>query len=262
VKVYPVFKYIKYKLFSSHKRGHGIHSPFVFNLVLKVFRNKINQELVLPIEKIRRKMISDHRKIMVTDFGAGSDSGKSNLRTVSDIARYSSVPKKYGELLAGFSREFGGNTIIEFGTSLGISTMYLASANPFATVYSMEGCPAISEIARENFNETGLKNIKLLTGNFEEVLPEIKKGRMKPGLIFIDGNHRKEPLLRYFSEMVNISDENTVIVIDDIYYSREMGEAWNAIKRHERVSFTIDLFRMGIVFFKVGMSRFDYIIRY
>ena len=174
MKVYSVLKFLKYILFSSHKRGHGIHSPFVFNLVLKVFRNKINPELVLTVEKIRREMISDHRIIEVTDFGAGSERDKRDFKKVSDIAKYSSVPKKYGKLIAGLSSEFGENSIIEFGTSLGISTMYLAIAKPVATVYTMEGCPAISEIARENFNKTGLKNIKLLTGNFEEVLSSIK----------------------------------------------------------------------------------------
>jgi predicted O-methyltransferase YrrM len=126
----------------------------------------------------------------------------------------------------------------------------------------MEGSPAIAEIARENFKEAGLKNIRMLTGSFAEVLQEIENGTVKPGLVFIDGNHRKEPLLEYFNRMVNISDENTVIVVDDIYYSREMGEAWNEIKKNKRVSFTLDIYRMGIVFFRSGMTHHDYIIRY
>jgi predicted O-methyltransferase YrrM len=262
VKVYSVMKFLKYFLFSSHKRGHGIHSPFVFNLVLKVFRNKISSDIVCTIETIRKKLISDSKIIEVKDFGAGAGLEKGNFRRVSEIARYSPVPEKYGMLLARLSSEFGKTTIIEFGTSFGISTMYMAAVNPEAIIYTMEGCPAISEIAGNNFMEAGLKNIKLLTGSFEEVLTEVEDAKIKPGLVFIDGNHRKDPTLEYFHRMVELSDGNTVIVIDDINYSPEMGEVWDEIKKNEKVSFTIDIFRMGIVFFREGMTRFDYIVRY
>jgi predicted O-methyltransferase YrrM len=262
VKVYSAAKFLKYVLFSSNKKGHGIHSPFVFNLMLKVFRNKISSDIVCKIETIRKKLISDNRIIEVTDFGVGSETKKRKLRRVSEIARYSSVPKRYGKLLAGLSKEFGKPSIIEFGTSLGISTMYMASANPETTVYTMEGSPAISEVAKDNFAKAGLKNIKLLTGSFEKLLPEIEVEKIRPGLVFIDGNHRKRPTVEYFNRMVELSDKNTVIVVDDINYSPEMGEAWKEIKMNEKVSFTVDIFRMGIVFFREGMTRFDYIIRY
>ncbi len=86
---------------------------------------------------------------------------------------------------------------------------------------------------------------------------------IKPGLVFIDGNHRKEPVLKYFNQIAEISDNKTVIIIDDIYYSKEMEEAWNEIKQlHEKVSVTIDIFRMGIVFFREGINHNNYIIRY
>jgi predicted O-methyltransferase YrrM len=262
VKLYSALKYLKYIFHSSHKRGHGIHSPFVFNLVLKIFRNKISSDVVCKIETIRKRLISDHRVIVVKDYGSGSVMRKNNLRRVSEIARYSSVPEKYGKLLAGLSTEFGSNSIVEFGTSFGISTMYMAASNPHAIVYTMEGSPAISEISGMNFKEAGLNNIKLMTGSFEKVLPEIEAENICPGLVFIDGNHRRKATVEYFNRMAELSDNNTVIVIDDINYSPAMDDAWQEIKQHERVSFTIDIFRMGIVFFREGMTRFDYIIRY
>jgi len=262
VSVYSIIQYLKYILFSSHKRGHGIHSPFVFNLIIKVFRNKISPDIVFKVEMIRKKLNSDKRYISVTDFGTGSEVRENKLVKVSEIAKKSSVPKRYCKLLAGLSEEFGRPSIIEFGTSFGISTMYLAAANKETTVYTMEGCPVISEIARDNFKEAGLNNIKLFSGSFEQLLPEIENTKIKPGLVFIDGNHRKQPTIEYFNWIADLSDENTVIVLDDIYYSPEMGEAWNEIKQNKRVSTTIDIFRMGIVFFREGMTRFDYNIRY
>jgi predicted O-methyltransferase YrrM len=262
MKIYTISKYLEYILFSSHKKGHGIHSPFVFNLITKVFRNKINTEVVFNIEKIRQIMISDHRKIRVTDYGSGSERIKSNLRQVSEIAKYSAVPRKYGILLAGLSEEFGKSDIIEMGTSLGISTMYLAAASPDVIVHTIEGCQETSEIARSNFDRSGLKNIRMYNGKFDNILPEIENQKIRPGLVFIDGDHRKEPVLDYFYTIAGMSGNQSVIVLDDIHSLTEMGEAWEEIKKFKKVTLTVDIFRMGLVFFREGMTRSDYIIRY
>lgn len=255
-------KYLKYILISRHKRGHGIHSPFVFDLVSRLFRNKFEPDIVSHIEKVRKRLISDPRSIIVNDLGAGSEKSKTQVRKVSDIARYSPVTKKYGVLLSNLAAMFGKPVILEFGTSFGISTMYMAVASPDAMVYTIEGCPATAEIARQCFIETGISNIKTFIGSFDEILPEISNSGIKPGLVFIDGNHRKKPVLNYFGRIAEISDNNTVIVIDDIYYSKEMEEAWTEIKKNEKVSVSIDLFRMGIIFFREGMNHNNYIIRY
>jgi predicted O-methyltransferase YrrM len=255
-------KYLKYIILSKHNKGFGIHSPFVFDLVSRVFRNKIDPHIVCSIEKVRNKLKNDRRSIIVKDLGTGSEKLKSNKRRVSDIARNSPVPKKYGILLANMAAEFGNPLIVEFGTSVGISTMYMASVCPDTTVNTIEGCPAISEIAMQNFREAGLKNVTVFTGSFDEVWSEAVSSSVNPGLVFIDGDHRKEPILKYFKKLSEIADNETVIIIDDIYYSKEMGEAWNEIKHSEKVTLTIDIFRMGIVFFRSGINSNNYIIRY
>jgi len=164
---YGALKLINYLLFSRHGKGHGIHSPFVFNLISDVFRNKIDPAIVLTIENIRKKNLSDKRTIDVLDLGAGSSRMKTNTRRVSEIARYSSVPPKYGILLSNMAAEFGKPVVVEFGTSIGISTMYLAAGCPETLVYTMEGCPETAGIAQKNFSEAGLSNIKLLQGSFD-----------------------------------------------------------------------------------------------
>lgn len=255
-------RYLKYLLTSGHGRGHGIHSPFVFDLVTKVFRNKIDPSVVLKIENIRKKNLSGSRIITVKDLGAGSAKMKNSSRKVSDIVRYSSVPRKYGILLYNMAGRFGKPEIIELGTSAGISTMYLAAACPGSLVYTVEGSPETAEAARENFAEAGAENIRLLTASFDDVLPELAGKGISPGLVFIDGNHRKEPTLRYFNMIAVMSGTETVVIIDDIHSGGGMEEAWSEIKDHERVSVTADIFRMGIVFFREGIGRGHYIIRY
>ena len=255
-------KYINYLLFSRHSHGHGIHSPFVFELVSGVFRNKIEPDIVLLIENIRKRYTSDKTIIQVNDLGSGSVITRKGTGRVCDIAKYSSVPVRYGILLSNLASVYGMPSVIEYGTAIGISTMYLASGRRDSVIYTMEGCLSLSSVAAENFRQAGFENITQMAGHFDESTKELKDKGVKPGLVFIDGNHRKEPLLKYFSEMADISDTNTVIVIDDIHLSREMEEAWDTIKQFDNVSFTIDLFRMGLVFFRKGISRFHYVIRY
>jgi predicted O-methyltransferase YrrM len=260
--LFRVAKYLKYIFVSLNRKGYGIHSPFVFDIVNRVFRNKIDPAVVFSIEKVRERLIRDRRIIDVKDLGAGSDNNGTYLKKVSDIVRSSAVPEKYGILLANMAAEFGGQLVVEFGTSFGISTMYLAVSCIDTSVFSMEGCPVKAEIANENFKEAGLKNIRLKVGSFEDIIPDIINLGIKPGLVFIDGNHRKKAVLDYFEKMAEISDNNTVIIIDDIYYSREMAEAWNEIKQYGKVSLTIDIFRMGFAFFRKGIGRINYVVRY
>ncbi|HOF21039.1 MAG TPA: class I SAM-dependent methyltransferase [Bacteroidales bacterium] len=255
-------KYLKYILFSRHRKGFGIHSPFVFDLVSRVFRNKTDPGIVLLVENIRKRQISDKTRIEVLDLGSGSLALKGSLKRVCDITKYSAVPPAYGKLLYRMAQEFGGPGIVEFGTSTGISTMYLAAASPDAQVITLEGCPALSALAARNFSSIGLANIVQIKGDFDDSLRELRKRSVQPGLVFIDGNHRREATVRYFREMADMSGDETVIIVDDIHLSAEMEEAWKEILNSGNVSVSIDIFRMGMVFFRKGMSRFDYVIRY
>ena len=259
---FSTIRYVNYLIFSRHWRGHGIHAPFAYSLVSETFRNKTAPEIVCCIEKIRAKLLADSRSITVNDLGSGSVKMKSSLRKVSDITRYSAVPRKYGVLLSSMAGAFGEPVILEFGTSLGISTMYMAASCPQATVITMEGCRETSRMAAENFREAGLDNIRIINGSFDDILPSLESENVTPGLVFIDGNHSKEPVMRYFNQVADMSGQGTVVMIDDINSSKGMAEAWSEIRNHRDVTLSVDIFRMGIVFFRKGLNRSSYVVRY
>ena len=254
--------YLWYKLFAGHRKGHGIHSPFVFHLISEVFRNKTTSGFVLDLENARKSMHSRRQVLRVTDLGSGSRYMKGNLRPISEIAKHSAVPPKYGKLLYSLASEFGGRDIIELGTSLGMSTMYLSRGSSSSTVHTVEGCSETASIASAYFIQAGLTNIVQYTSGFDEAISEFHEKQIKPGLVFIDGDHRKESVLRYFRALSEMGNDKTVIVIDDIHSSKEMGEAWELIMKDLSVSLTIDIFRMGLVFFREGLTPSNYIIRY
>ena len=257
-KVSFLIKYFKYLL--SAKTPHGIHSPFVFELVNKVINKKGSYYAYEKIEKLRRKLLVSSKEIEVTDFGTG----KSGKRTINEIAERSLKSKKYGQLLFRLVNHFKPTTILELGTSLGISTSYLACANPNAKVITIEGCPNISNEAKNNFESLGLKNIETVVGNFDIILSAVlcRLPTADCQLVFFDGNHKKIPTLNYFSQCLEYAHNDSIFVFDDIHWSDEMEEAWEEIKSNPLVTVTIDLFFLGLVFFRKEQAKENFIVRF
>ena len=224
-----------------------MHSPFVFEFITKVINDTTRYPDYELIEAWRQKLLADNNSIQVTDLGAG---GKDGSRRISTIARLSLKPKKYAQLLYRIARFYRPVSIIELGTSLGITTAYLSKASVPSPVITIEGDGRIASIAQQTFVELGLNNVELLTGNFENRLPDALAKLPFPGLVFIDGNHRKEPTLNYFNLLMHHVKNDSILIFDDIHWSKEMELAWEEIKKDERVLATIDLFFIGIVLFR------------
>ncbi|MBL7700758.1 MAG: class I SAM-dependent methyltransferase [Ferruginibacter sp.] len=248
-------KYLRYYLTASNGKGHGIHSPFIFDFVQHVLIDKCDYPVYQSIEKIRKQLLNNSTVIEVEDFGAGSSVIKTNQRAVSAIAASSLKPKKYAQLLYRMVQYYKPQTIVELGTSFGITTSYLASANDTSKVFTCEGSAAIAAIARRNFQTLQLKNIQLTEGDFAKTLSPLLSSLDKIDFAFIDGNHRKEPTIEYFNQLLNHVTPQTILVFDDIHWSAGMEEAWAAIKGHPAVTLTIDLFFISIVFFNPDFNH-------
>ncbi len=243
-------KYIRYYLTASNGKGHGIHSPFVYEFITHVLNDDTEYEAYQQVEALRKGMLSDKDIIHVEDFGAGSVSGKTRQRTIASIARHAAKPEKWAQLLYRIVNYYQPETILELGTSLGISTAYMAKANPHAYVITAEGSNAIAQEAIRNFNELHIPSVELVEGNFDDTLPSILRTMQVVDMAFIDGNHRREPTLRYFAQIMAHTHNFSVIILDDIHWSGEMEQAWQEIREHPRVRLTIDLFFIGLVFFR------------
>ncbi len=250
------------KHLSKAKNRHGIHSPFVYELLDSVIYDKTHFPEFDEIGHARKLLESRKDEIEITDLGAGSTINRSNKRSVADIAKNSAKAGKWGSLLFRLSRHFQPQTMIELGTSLGIGTLYQTLGNPNGEMTTFEGCPNTAAIARKQFEELGLKNIEIMEGNFDETLKPTLSSIDKLDWVFIDGNHQKEPTIRYFEQCLEKCTNDSVLLLDDIYWSKGMAEAWENIKQHPRVSVTLDLFQVGIVFLREGQINQDFRIRY
>jgi predicted O-methyltransferase YrrM len=248
-------KYVKYYLTASNGKGHGVHSPFVFDFIENVLNDDKNYYCYDKIENERQQLLHNKTVIAVEDFGAGSSVIKTNERVVSAIASSSLKPKKFGQLLFRMANYYQPKTIIELGTSFGISTSYLASGNTKSTLHTCEGAINIATIAKQTFTNLQLKNIVVNIGDFAKTFTPLLHQLQKIDLAFVDGNHKKEPTLQYFNQLLQHSHNNTILIFDDIHWSTEMEEAWEEIKNHSSVTLTIDLFFIGLVFVKTDFKE-------
>ncbi|UKT63142.1 O-methyltransferase [Pedobacter mucosus] len=245
--------YIKHRL--TAKSRHGTHSPFVYQLADEVIYDFNTKTDYNNIEQQRKKLFNDDSTITVTDLGAGSHLNKNRIKKVSQIAKNALKSPKLAQLIYRLAQNTKPQSTVELGTCLGITTAYLAKANPEAEIITIEGCPQTAEVAKNNFKELDLNNIELHVGNFDSILPDIIAKQPSLDFVYIDGNHRKEATLNYFKWCLPKVTENSLLIFDDIYWSKGMKEAWQEIKKHPEVSITIDLFWIGLVYFKKGQAK-------
>ena len=257
-----VTRFIEYKIKADTR--YKIHSPFVFDLINKVFRDKEYKNDFALLDPFVHELKDSKAVIETTDFGAGAGQSdyKVYLKPVGKIVKERSHTISRLHLMYNLVRYFKPDNMLEFGTAAGVSSLYLKKGLPGSRMITMEGCPGLSAISRENFSKMNIQNIEIANGNFDVLLDEILKRFDKLDFVFFDGNHRKEPTLDYFNRCIDKADENTLFLFDDIHWSKGMEAAWNTIKEDERVSITVDIFWFGLVFFKRGVVKQNFIVKF
>jgi len=203
---------------------------------------------------------NNNTHIVVNDFGKGSKIFKGPKREVAKIAKVAGISKKRAALLIRVIAYLKPKTILELGTSLGLSTAALSIGSPNASIKTIEGCENTAKKAEELFSEFNLINIKLINNQFEDALPNLLNNTTFD-FIYFDGNHQKEATLNYFKQCLVARTNNSVFIFDDINWSKGMQEAWEEIKKNPKVTITIDTYFWGIVFFRTQQAKQHFTIR-
>jgi len=255
--MFQIIEYIKF-LFKSTNQ-HGVHSPFVYDLVTKCFYDKTKYDTYSSLSDYRKSLLKNRKQIKITDFGAGSRVFKSNLRSINSIAKTSGSALKRAKLLYRIVDYFKPHHTLELGTSLGIATQAIALGHLENQVITIEGCPNTSDVTKQQLRDFNINNVTLKTGAFDKVLLELKDNNYD--LVFFDGNHNKKATLRYFNILVNKAHNDSIFIFDDIYWSKDMVEAWEIIKTHPKVKVSIDTFFWGLVFFRKEQVKENFTVR-
>lgn len=259
--IFQIKTYLQFLRKSSNQ--HGVHSPFVYDLVTQCFYDRQKHSAYKKLKNYRESLLKNTHSISVTDFGAGSKVFKSNQRQVNAIAKNVGISPKRAALLYRITHYFKPTTMLEIGTSLGLATSALHLGNPEATLMTLEGCPNTLAVAKEHFQQNGfaLENISFINTEFAASLQNPTITTQKFGLIYFDGNHSKQATLNYFNLLLPTITNDTVWIFDDIYWNQGMAEAWQEIKRDKNVTISIDTYQWGLVFFRKEQQKEHFTIR-
>lgn len=233
----------------------ALHSPTLFRLLGTCTDNRLSISRAVDIEAERRRLLQRRTRILRTDHGAGTAyANEKQEATIGRIARHALSRPQKCRFIARLAAQQGCRHILELGTSLGVSTAYLAAACPNARVITVEGDPAVADEAREVFRRLTLDNIDLRVDTFAEFLACLPASD-NFDLVFLDGHHAAEPLMTYYLAIRPFLHDRSIIIVDDIYWSRDMTRGWNSLVARPEVTRSADCFRFGLLFFSASFKE-------
>jgi len=252
-----LFEGIKYQL-QAQKR-HGIHSPFVYDLSTNALGGQLPLSSKMCLSQFDQAQRSNPQIIEFKDFGAGSKNLNA-ARKISEIHRISSS-HKIGHLLYRLVHHYQPNSILELGTSLGRGTLAMHLAHPEAKITTVEGCKAVAEIARDNFQQyaPNPKQITLINEPFSDFINALPSATFD--LIYVDGHHDGIALEKYCAALENYLHENSLLLLDDIRWSESMFNAWKTLYASEKFHLSIDFFRIGMLMKRTSQHKEHFILK-
>lgn len=242
-----------------------MHSPFVYHFYSELIKNKNPFDDFTHLNEIRLELLKNKTVISFVDLGAGSrkinsTKNNTNQRTIRQIAKHGISQKKQAEFLYRVVNYFSPNVIVEIGTSIGLSTLYLSKAKSSATVYTLEGSEELVKFSKALFEKEGCRNIESVSGNFNESFPMLLQKLPQVDFLFLDGNHQYDTTVNYFNLAIKKKNSQSVFIIDDINWSSEMQRAWKYISEHPEVRLSFDFFQFGVVFFREEQKEKEHFV--
>ncbi|WP_411768240.1 O-methyltransferase [Winogradskyella sp. A3E31] len=255
--MHQLISYIKFLLKSTNQ--HGVHSPFIFDLVTKCLYDKTAYPEYDQLKTYRQHLKGSSTVLEIKDLGMGSKRLPSTKRKVSSMVNTSSSSIKTAQLLFRLSHYLNCKNALELGTSLGMATYAITLGQKEGQLTSIEGCPNTSNFAKQQLDSKGISNVEYKIGDFTALIPSLQTETYD--LIFFDGHHQKAATLNYFNALLPKAHNDSVFIFDDIYWSKGMTEAWEMIKAHPKVTVTVDTFQLGLVFFRSQQQKQHFKIR-
>ncbi|HSJ69954.1 MAG TPA: class I SAM-dependent methyltransferase [Anditalea sp.] len=254
--MHPFLQYIRY--FFLKEDRHSLQSPFAYKIYNDLIWHKKNIHYP-DIEKLRNKLLKDDSKLSVKDLGAGSQKLKTSSRKVKDVVKYSNSDKKFNLLYQYFLSITPANICLELGTGVGLNAAYLSQYTK-GKLYTIEGDQGIFKLANSHLNN--LENVYPISGNINNILPKLLEENPKIDFVLIDANHTYQATVDYFNMLISSVGEDSIIIVGDIYWSREMTKAWKEIYAHPSVTLSFDFYECGVLSFKPHLTKAHYIMNY
>ena len=239
---------------------HSIQAPFAFEFYNELRKALEKSDVIDEIEHARDRFLDDHLLVDGEDMGAGSRVNRTS--TISSIAQYGISSKRDCMFLLALANICNPQICIELGSSLGISTAYLAKSGHINSIYSFEGNKALVKSACQLLDELDAQEAQIMQGNIDAELPRLLSKLESVDLAIIDANHTENALLNYFRLLKPKMQSNSIVMIDDIRWSNEMYRGWRKIIGEREVTVSMEFLCRGLIFFKKGIQKQHYVLPY
>jgi len=242
------------------KNEHGVHSPFVFDLITSCFyKTKSKNDLTIFLN-YKKELSKNNSLSEISNFNFMSNFLLSHKRKRSRIFKDSEISNKRARLLIHLIQYLKPKNILEIGTGFGINTVVLSSAQRNSKITTLDENEQTVNVIKEMFKKNTFKHVKFLTGNFDITLPQVFNNNIYD-FIYFKGSCENKTTLNYFESSLSSIHNNSVLLFENIHSNRESEKVWNSIKKHEKVTVTIDTFLWGFVFFRKEQEKEHFIIR-
>jgi predicted O-methyltransferase YrrM len=214
------------------------------------------------IEMLRNSLSTSTIELPIVDYGSISPTtelsteemykGTNIIRTIGEVCQNAAKQHKWGLMILLIIRKFRPTVCLELGTSLGISAAYQAAAceiNNYGKVITLEGSESLVSLAVKNLKSLGVNRAHVVSGRFQDTLPNVLKKYGPIDFVFIDGHHDEHATVSYFKQILTHLSDNAILIFDDIHWSSGMERAWNIIHQDSNIKISLDIFEMGICLF-------------
>ncbi len=256
--IYRIRLYIYYLI--KGKSRYYIHSPFVYDFCRFVLLKKTTSKNKQTIDEIKSYYHNHNLPLELEELGAGKKT--TYVISTSDYLTRTAVTDKYGSLLQHIIEYYKIECVIETGTALGISAAWMAQANTSPQIHTIDGNRDLCTAAEKMFSNFNLNKVHTYHGTIIQTLPKLYSLIGDKTMIYLDAHHTGEASIEYFNMLKPFLRKDSVLVLDDINYSKDMHQAWKEIISDSSVTLSINLFRMGVIFFNPALSKQEFYLYY
>ena len=214
---------------------------------------KVDKDDFTPTDRAAFARVEAHRKRLlasneVVDYRVF---GSNNTELIKNVCAKATSPATWARLIYTLAKELPAKKVLEIGTNLGVSGSYLLEAmrsTEGSHLVTMDGMPRYVEISREAFlTIVPEARFETIVGRYEDTFDAMVARHEGFDLLFIDGNHQRDPTVEYFLKLLSRATRPSLWVFDDIYWTTGMEDAWRTIRHHPQTAYSIDMYKQGIV---------------
>ncbi|MDR0542638.1 MAG: hypothetical protein LBH19_10595 [Dysgonamonadaceae bacterium] len=219
-----------------YRKGFGVHSPFVYNLITKVIEEKSAYYALEEIENFRRQLLKDNDLSLIT------------ARETQSAA--------YGALLFRMVNFFKCRNVIEIGSSTGVMGLYLAMASRTrCQCRLLDERQGLAQCIRQFARTHHLSKLQYMEGDYRENIPSLYAELSGADLLFIN----QLPETMTGSGLMDLCrpliGRQSILILDGINRSKEMHKIWESLKRDPQSRVMVDLYALGIAFFNDKLPK-------